>query len=105
MVNRPRAVAVMVPLDAVEEFGGLLLAEGQEGAQAGDGEGAVAEEKEEEEQQDDKLREEADGVADQTGESVAEVGGGLLRGVVEIDGVGDGLGASRQARDGGRACR
>jgi len=46
-------------VEAMEEFGGFVIAEGQEGAQEVEGLGTVAEEEEEDEEHDDELRDDA----------------------------------------------
>ena len=51
--------------DAFYEFVGLVFAEGQESAQACEGDGAVAKEEEEQEEHDDELGDDADGVAEE----------------------------------------
>ena len=72
-------------VEAVEEFGGFVFAEGQERAQEGEGLCAVAKEEEEDEEHDDELCEGVDGAAEEAAEMLSEVGCGDAGSVVGVD--------------------
>ena len=61
---------------SVEELRALVFVKGEERAKGSEGKSAVAEEEEEEEEHDDELGNDADGVAEETGEVSSEIGGG-----------------------------
>ena len=78
---------------SVEEFGGLVFAEGDEGAEANECGLAVAKEEEEEEEHDDKLGDEVDGVGEDHCGFSAHIGCGGAGGSVDVDGGGEGFDA------------
>ena len=80
-------------VDAGKKFGGFVVSEGQEGSGEGEGQVAVAEEEEEDEEQKDELGDDDDGVSENLEEMASDEGGGVFDGVVDVDGVGDGLDA------------
>jgi hypothetical protein len=78
---------------SVEEFSALVFLEGKECAKGGESESAVAEEEEEEEEHDHELGDDADRVAEETGEISSEVSGDAAGSVVDVDGAGEVLDA------------